>query len=363
MKILFLVNSSAGFYSFRKELAESLIQEYSVVLCTPNGDRIDYFQQLGCEIRLNEYLELRGTNPLKDWKLYRYYYSLLQKEKPDCVCTYTIKPNVYGGMACSALKIPYIANITGLGSAVESGGWIQKITLPLYRHGLRKAAMVFFQNQENLDFMLKHKIVSGAWDLLPGSGVNLKGFQPLDYPNGDTVDFTFISRILKEKGIDQYLEAAEAISAKHPETRFHVYGPCDNEYQEILEQYQAKGIIQYHGYTKDIVGVHRNSCCTIHPTYYPEGMSNVLLESAACARPVITTDRPGCIETVDDGVTGFVVGQKDTSDLIQKIEHFLSMSWEERRDMGLSGRKKMERQFDRNIVVRKYLDAIHKITN
>jgi galacturonosyltransferase len=288
------------------------------------------------------------------------YRSIIREIKPCAVLTYTIKPNVYGGMACAILKIPYIANITGLGTAVENPGILSIITTTLYKYALKKASKVFFQNQSNLQFMKNKKIVKDNYDLLPGSGVNLKQYLPLEYPKGDIVNFIFVARVMKEKGIDQYLDAAEYIYRKYPNTRFHICGSCSEEYKEILEQQKYSECVIYHGAVKDMIPIYEMSSCTVHPTYYPEGMSNVLLESSACMRPIITTDRPGCEEIVDDGINGYVVQEKNSADLIEKIEKFLQLSSEQKKQMGLRGREKVEREFDRNIVVEKYLKEISK---
>ena len=274
----------------------------------------------------------------------------------NLVITYTIKPNVYGGIACQLCKVPYVANVTGLGTAVENGGILQKITLALYRMGLRKAKRVFFQNQANLDFMFSHKVVKGAYSLLPGSGVNLERFSPLPYPGeADGIHFVFISRIMREKGIEQYLDAAKYFAECHPELHFHICGFCEPEYKGKLDEYVQNGTVIYHGMVRDVREIHKISHCTTHPSFYPEGISNVLLESCACARPIITTDRSGCREVVDDGVNGYVVKQRDSEDLIQKIEKFLALTHEQRMQMGLAGRAKVEKEFDRKIVVNAYL--------
>ena len=265
---------------------------------------------------------------------------------------------MYGGIACNKYKVPYVVNITGLGTAVENAGIMQKITLILYKKGLKSAQKVFFQNIENQNFMLEHKVVNGKYDLLPGSGVNLNQYAVMEYPTGDTIDFVFIARVMKEKGIDQYLDAAKYIRKKYPNTRFHVCGACEQDYKETLDKLSEQGIIQYHGLVKDITAIHKISSCTIHPTYYPEGLSNVLLESCACGRPIITTNRAGCREVVDDGVNGFVIKEKNSQDLIEKIEKFLALSYKARMNMGLAGRKKVEREFSRQIVVDKYMKEI-----
>ena len=284
---------------------------------------------------------------------------MLKKTKPDIVFTYTIKPNVYGGMVCGKLGIPYAANITGLGTAVENAGPMQKVTLALYKMGLKKAQMVFFQNAENKNFMLSKNVVQGDYFQLPGSGVNLKHYQPLEYPKYDTIDFVFIARVMKEKGIDNYLEMAEVIRKKYPQTRFHICGFCEDDYTERLNELEEKGVVIYHGMVKDMTKIYKKTACTIHPTYYPEGLSNVLLESSASARPIITTNRAGCREVIDDGVNGFICKQNDSADLIKQVEKFLALSWEERKNMGLAGRTKVEKEFDRQIVIDKYLQEVH----
>ena len=358
--ILMISNVSAGLVSFRYELIQRLTSEHRVtVLCNDNG-RVDQLKGLGCEV-IQFDMDSHGTNPVKELGLMARYLKQLRVIKADIVLTYTIKPNVYAGMACAMLKIPYLANVTGLGTAVENPGPLQMVTLALYRAGLRGAQCVFFQNETNQKFLLDHKVVHGRHELIPGSGVNLSKYNLLDYPQGETVDFLFISRVMKQKGIDQYLETAKVIRAKYPYTRFHVCGNCDKEYEGVLKQLNDDGTIIYHGRINDVAGMHRVNCCTIHPTYYPEGMSNVLLESCACGRPIITTDRPGCREIVDDGVNGFVVKQKDAADLIAKVEQFLALTWEQRRDMGLAGRAKVERQFDRQIVINAYINEVEKV--
>jgi galacturonosyltransferase len=357
MRVLILANNDIGLYKFRRELLESLLKKNEVYMCLPDGEFIPKMIEMGCRFEKYDF-NRHGTNPIQDLKLFGFYRSLIKKIKPDIVFTYTIKPNVYGGAACASLRIPYVVNITGLGTAVENGGILQKITLFLYKNGLRKSQKVFFQNTENRDFMLRHGVVKGAYDMLPGSGVNLSQYKVFDYPNGNTIDFTFIARVMKEKGIDQFLDAAQYIRKKYPDTRFHICGYCEQDYKDKLQELDRQGVIIYHGLVSDMTEIYKISSCIVHPTYYPEGLSNVLLESCACGRPIITTNRSGCREVIDDGVNGYIVNQKDSQDLIEKIEKFLSLSWGERRQMGLAGRAKVEKEFDRQIVIDKYLDEV-----
>lgn len=327
----------------------------------PRGIFTDKIIEMGCHY-IDTSFERKGKNPFKDLELLSFYKKTIKEVKPDVVLTYTIKPNVYGGLACQQLKVPYIANVTGLGSAIENGGLLQLISLNLYKLGLKKADMVFFQNDANRDFMLKRNAVGKNYDMLPGSGVNLSQYEVSEFPNDETIDFTYVGRLMKEKGFELYAEAAKFISGKYQNTRFHVCGPDEDNYRELVKELSEKGILIYEGYVDDMKEVYKRVQCTIHPTYYPEGMSNVLLESLACGRPIITTDRPGCKEIVEDGVNGFVVKQNDLDDLIEKIEKYLSLSNEERKQLGLNGRRKVEKEFDRNIVINKYLDAINKVT-
>lgn len=362
-KILILVNHDVVIYNFRKELVERLLQEgYEVNISSPKGERIDDLVAMGCKY-IEASISRHGTNIIEELKLLYYYKKIIKDVKPDVVLTYTIKPNIYGGMASKSLNVPYIANITGLGTAVENKGVMQKIIIGLYKIAFKKINCLFLQNTENRQFFIDNNISIDKHRLIPGSGVNLEQFHVLDYPSDETIEFTFISRIMKEKGIDQYLEASEYIRNKYSNTRFHICGFCEEAYEGKLKILQDKGIINYHGMQRDVRVILGKTHCTIHPTYYPEGMSNVLLESAACGRPVITTDRSGCREIVDDGVNGHIVEQQNSQDLIDKIEMFLKLSYEEKKKMGLAGRAKVEREFDRQIVVEAYMREIEKAVN
>ena len=358
-RVLFLVNHDVVIYNFRLELVERLLNEgYEVHISSPYGERIDDLIKLGCkyhEIKIARH----GMNPIKEIGLVATYLNLIKEVKPYIVFSYTIKPNIYGAIACRFSNVPCVANITGLGTAVENGGLIQKVLVLMYKFSFSNIQKVFFQNTENMQFFIDKKIAIGKHGLLPGSGVNLNRFPPLPYPSNNTIEFAFISRIMKEKGVDQYLEAAEYIKNKYPNIVFHVCGFCEQDYEEKLNSLHDRGIIVYHGMVRDIKTILEDVHCTVHPTYYPEGISNVLLESCACSRPIITTDRAGCREVIDDGVNGFVVNQKDTKDLIEKIENFINLSYLDRKKMGLAGRIKVEKEFDREDVVNKYLSEIN----
>lgn len=359
-KILFLVNHDVVIYNFRLEIVERFLADgHEVHISSPYGERIDDLVALGCKYHKIA-LERHGMNPLNEIRLIRQYKALIREVGPDICFGFTIKPNIYGAIAARSCGIPFVANITGLGTAVENPGFSQKVSVALYRYAFRGIQRVFFQNTENRQFFIDHGIAIGKHQLLPGSGVNLERFSPLPYPDKTEIEFVFISRIMKEKGIDQYLEAAEYITEKYPGIRFHICGFCEAEYKGRMDECVKNGTVIYHGMVRDVREVLRITHCTVHPTYYPEGLSNVLLESCACARPIITTNRSGCREVIDDGVNGFVVREKDSADLIEKIELFLSKSVEDRKEMGLAGRRKVEKDFNRQIVIDKYLAVLNE---
>lgn len=363
MKILILCNNDGGIYNLRKELVEKLIElKYKVYISCPEGDRVKDLILMGCEF-INTEVDRRGTNLFKDFKLLALYNKIMNKIKPDIVLTYTIKPNIYGGMICRLKKVPYICNITGLGTALEKESFLQKILVILYRIALKNVKCCFVQNKENLNFLKNNKITNEEkYRLIPGSGVNLKHFKLLPYPNEkEKIKFLFISRILKEKGIEEYLKTAQYISKNYKNVEFHILGLCEKEYKGKLKEYENQKIIYYHGLKKDVIPYLKESSCLIHPSYYPEGMSNVLLEASASGRPVITTNRAGCKEIVDEGENGFIVEIKNTKQLIKKVEEFVNLPRAQREKMGLEGRKKMEKEFDRNIIVNAYLKEISEI--
>ncbi|MCD8052487.1 MAG: glycosyltransferase family 4 protein [Lachnospiraceae bacterium] len=359
-RILFLVNHDVVIYNFRRELVERLLQEgYEVVISSPYGERIDLLKDMGCKY-VEVKMDRHGTNPLEEVKLLAYYKNLISTVKPKMIFSYTIKPNLYRAMAAEFCKVPIVANITGLGTAVENNGVMEKAMIALYKFAFRKVQTVYTQNEENRQFFIDNNIAVDRLKLLPGSGVNLEHFHVLEYPGDETIEFVFISRIMKEKGIDQYLEMAEYIKEKYPQTRFHICGFCEEEYEDKLKELDEQGVIIYHGLVMDVREVLAYTRCTIHPTYYPEGLSNVLLESAASSRPIITTDRSGCREVINDGMNGFVVEQKNTQSLIAAVEKFIALSNKERKQMGLAGRAKVEKEFDRQIVVEAYMSELEK---
>lgn len=360
MRILILANNDVGLYKFRRELLETLLKENEVHISIPDGSFVPRLIEMGCKY-IETNFNRKGTNPIKDLELMNNYRKMIRSVKPDVVFTYTIKPNVYGGLACKLEGIPYIVNITGLGAALENKGPLQPITTMLYKIGINKAYKVFFQNKPNCEFMKQRNLVKDNYEIIPGSGVNLNQYHVLDFPSDESIEFVYIGRMITLKGIGHYLNAAKYIKAKYPNTVFHICGIDEDGYLEQVEELERQGIVKYHGLVDNMMDIYEKIQCTVHPSFYPEGMSNALLESCACGKVIITTDRPGCGEIVDDNINGFVVKQNDGEDLIEKIEKYLSLSYEQRKQMGLNGRNKVEKEFNRQIIIDRYLKVLGEI--
>ena len=360
MRILIIANTDVALFKFRRELIETLLHKYEVCICLPNGEFVSKLVDMGCKYYPCEF-DRHSTNPIAELKQVLFYKRIVKSLQPDVVLTYTVKPNVYAGMVCASMNVPYIANITGLGTAIENGGMMQKFLLALYRYGLRKAKMVFFQNEANLNFMLSKGVLRSAYTLIPGSGVNLSEHVLEKYPESEKpIVLVTIGRIMKEKGADEIIYAAEKIRLKHPDVVFRLIGGFDGDYEKRVQQAVNEGVIEYLGHQSDVHHFLKNAHAIVHPSYH-EGMSNVLLEAASCGRPIIATDVPGCRETYQDGVSGISFKPKDGEGLVQAIEKFLSLSYDAKVNMGISGRQKVEKEFDRNIVIEKYVNEIEKV--
>ena len=370
--IAVLTNHDDDIYCFRKELIEALVaQGYEVLISCPYGKKFELLGHIPY-IYDDPVIDRRGTNIVADLKLLCHYKRLFKKYRPKVVLTYTAKPNVYASIAARQLKIPYINNVTGVGSVLNKKGLMRAFIMKLFRTAFRRADCIMFQNATNMQLAIESGMVRGAYRLIPGSGVDVDRFPLQEYPaggngrDGETVVFNYIGRILHDKGVDDYIAAAKRIKEKYPNTEFNMLGfiePTESHYQAQLAELGKQNIVMYRGNQKDVKPFIARAHATVHPSIYGEGMSNALLESAASGRPLITTDNPGCRETVNDGETGFVYHGGSVDELVERIEAFLSMPNEQRRQMGERGREKVSKEFSRAIVVNAYLEEIGKILN
>ena len=359
--ILILSNSDSGLYDFRKEVLKALMEKgFHVLVSVPDTGYVERIKALGCEY-IPTAFERRGMNPFQDMKLLLFYRRLIKTHSPAAVLTYTIKPNIYGGLAARLTGTPYLVNVTGLGTTLEHGGVLQKMIVLMYRTALKKASCVFFQNQGNRDFLVQRGCVTGKTRVIPGSGVNLKEHLPQEYPTDTPVRFVSIMRLMKDKGIEELLTAAQRRHERPPDTLFQILGAYEEETRQLYEPHvkalEEKGAIRYYGYRDDVPEFLKECQAVVHPSYH-EGMSNVLLEAAATARPVLASAVEGCLDTFEEGRSGLAFAPQDADSLEAALESFLRLPYEKRREMGLCGRRFVEERFDRNFVVAAYLEEL-----
>ncbi len=350
-KILVLANSSGGLFNFRGKLLEELLKNHEVVVYTPNNGKILELESIGCKIfEIN--VDRRGINPVKDFKLLMMYRKIIKSINPDLVITYTIKPNIYGGVACRLSKVPYVVNITGLGTAFQKKNLLRTVVTCMYKFALKKATTVFFENAENQQIFIDEKIVpADKTCLLNGAGVNLEYFSYRDYPlNNNPTRFLFVGRVMKEKGIDELFDAMRKLRSAGFECTLDVVGSYEENYADIVKSGEVEGWLNYHGHQSDVRPFIENAHCFVLPSWH-EGMANTNLECAAMGRPLITSNIHGCKEAVLDGQSGFLCEVKNAESLYLKMKEFMSLSNEERSQMGKAGRQHMENVFNKKLVV------------
>lgn len=358
MKILIICNCASGLYRFRGMLIQELIAKGNAVSAVvPKTEEEKELlaekqvEELGCPL-VHTPLERRGMNPLKDVKLFLAYRKILKEQRPEYAITYTIKPNIYGGMACRLAKIPYAVNITGLGTAFQHEGVLQRLVSAMYKVALKKAKVVFFENEENRDTMVNLGIVPQAkTHVLAGAGVDLDYFSYAEYPmDTEETRFLFIGRVMKEKGIEELFAAMQMLIADGLNCKLHIVGGFEEDYSQRLEQYEAEGWLYYHGYQSDVRPFIGNCHCFVLPSWH-EGMANTNLECAAMGRPVITSNIHGCLEAVVDGESGLLCEKMNAGDLYRAMKEFVSLPNAKKRELGQMGRKHMKKIFEKKAVI------------
>ena len=365
--ITIIINTSWNIYNFRVGLLKALEEEgYKIVAIAPKDTFSHKLEELGFEyheIKMNN----KGTDPFEDLKLTMDFCRLFQKIKPIATLHYTIKPNIYGTLAARLAGVPVINNVSGLGTVFLDDGFSSKVARWLYRFTFRFSKKVFFQNEHDRELFIKQKLVDATkTDRLPGSGIDTNKYVPIKHAiDKEKVQFLFVARLLKDKGLFEYVDAARQLKKKYPEVEFAVLGPFypgnpTAITEEAMERWQKEEVITYLGETDNVESFIAKSDCIVLPSYR-EGLSRVLLEASIMARPIITTDVPGCQELVDEGSNGFVCKVKDSDDLAEKMEKMLLLDDIERVNMGLHGRQKIIDEFDEQIVIDKYKKAIASV--
>ena len=377
--VALLTNNDDDVYCFRLELIQAIRKAgYNMLISCPDGPKFEALEEEYHLVKNKNFyyddsvIDRRGTSVKNDSKLMYHYWKLFRKFRPKVILTYTAKPNVYASLVARLLGIPVINNVTGFGSVLNESGMKHKFIMWLFKLAYSKSACVMFQNSTNMELARKSGMVKGKCKLIPGSGVALNRFPVQPYPdggdgiNGEPVIFNYIGRILHDKGVDDYIAAAKIIKAKYPNTEFNMLGfiePTESHYEAELKELGEQGVVYYRGSQKDVKPWIKRSHCIIHPSTYGEGMSNVLLENASSGRLIITTDNPGCQETVNDCISGFIYHGGDVDALVQKIEKVVhDMPNNARKQFGLEGRKKVEKEFSREVVIKAYLEKIRELT-
>ncbi|OOZ37832.1 glycosyltransferase family 4 protein [Solemya elarraichensis gill symbiont] len=361
--IALVANSAWNLYHFRGNLVRRLLQDgYRILIIAPRDDSSEKLADLGCYV-VEQPMDNKGTNPLADLQTMRELKRLYLEHQPDLVLHFTVKPVIYGSFAARSLKIPVINTITGLGTAFLSGSWLMRIVETLYRHSQRWPSRVFFQNPDDRNLFLSRQLVAEEKSAcLPGSGVDLKRFMAAEYPASQPIKFLLIARLLRDKGIVEFVDAARQIRKIYPHTSFQLLGPLGASNRSALADEEVaawveEGIVEYLGETDDVRPFLHAAHCVVLPSYR-EGTPRALLEAAAVGRPLIATDVPGCREVVDAGVNGLLCDVKNASSLAAAMQQFLDMPLEKQLEMGVAGRLKVEKEFDEELVIGAYLAEI-----
>ena len=361
-KVLVLANFDVGLYKFRKELLQELMnQSAEVYISLPYGTLVEPLKEMGCKF-VDTNVDRRGMNPLKDYKLIVEYLKMIRKIRPDMVITYTIKPNLYGGMVCRMLRVPYAMNITGLGTAFQSENMVRKIACFLYKIVGKKAKVVFFENEGNRQVFLKEKLVREKQTCrLNGAGVNIDEYAYVKYPDEEeAIRFLFIGRVMQEKGVDELFMAARKIKEEYPDITVDIIGPFEDNYEEKIHQLTEENVIEYHGYQEDVKRFIERSHCFVLPSWH-EGMANTNLECASMGRPVITSKIHGCMEAVIENESGLLCEKQNAEDLYRQMQKFIELPYEDKKAMGQAGRKHMEKVFDKKKVVEKTISKLFRM--
>ena len=345
-------------------MVEALLADGNqVTVLAPLDDAVRDLEHLGCRVRPLA-MSVQGLNPLEDLKLQCSFKRIFRKEKPNVVLSYTIKNNLFGAQAARSMGVPFLPNVTGLGTTFLSGKLLQTLTEQLYRRSFKALKTVFLQNEDDRDLFLKRSLLHpDQAQLLPGSGIDLIRFAPAAMlPAEDAPVFLMIARLLRDKGVLEFVDAARKIKARHPKVRFQLLGEAGTKNRSAIDHatvdaWVKEGVVEYLGTTKDVRPAITAASCVLLPSYR-EGSPRALIEAAAMARPVISTNVPGCRAVVDHNVSGFLCDAQSTESLAAAIERFLSLSPEAQKAMGQFGRAKMEQKYDQSIVVDAYREAI-----
>lgn len=367
VRVIIALNTSWNLLNFRSGLIRALVSYgYDVIAVAPEDEYSPRLAALGCRF-VPLPMDNNGTHPGRDFMLLFRFIQLVRKERPDVFLGYTVKPNIYGSLAAHLFSVPVINNVAGLGTVFMKGGWLNLLVRVLYRVALVGSHKVFFQNEDDLQLFVTGGLVDGALVCrLPGSGIDLKKFGPTPLPGRTKIRFLLIARMLWDKGVGEYVAAARILKSRGLSAEVCLLGFLDVQNTAAISKTQidewvVEGEVRYLGVSDNVREEISQADCIVLPSFYPEGTPRALLEAAAMARPIITTDSVGCRDVVDDGVNGFLCRPRDASDLADKMALMITLPYERRVAMGMRGREKVEQEFDEKIVIDKYLESIEAV--
>jgi glycosyltransferase involved in cell wall biosynthesis len=365
MKIAIVLNTSWNIYNFRMNFVKALIAEgHEVHTIAPDDEYTRFLTEAGCHHHRVK-MDSRGANPVKDSLLILELFLIYRKLRPDVILHYTIKPNVYGTLAASMLKIPVINNVCGLGTVFLKDNLVSAVAILLYKLSFRFASKVFFQNPDDLKLFIDKKLVdSKSVDLVPGSGIDLTRFHPVGFKRNDKFTFLLISRLITDKGVLEYIDAIKQLQTTGINAKFQILGSMDPKHKrgiktDVIRKWIDDELVEYLGTTDDVRQFIQNADCIVLPSYR-EGTPRTLLEAASSSKPIIATDVPGCNHVVIDNHNGLLCKLKDATDLADKMKQMSQYKDQQLQQFGVNSRIKMEAEYDESLVIKKYLAALNE---
>lgn len=368
LHIVLTVNAAWNIVNFRRPVVEAFLTEgHRVTILAPPDPEVEAtLTGMGCGF-VPLTMDVKGLSPSRDGKLVLEYRRHFKTLRPDIVFSYTIKNNLFGALAAKSMRIPFVPNVTGLGTAFLSGGALQTVAETLYKFAFRGLPVVFIQNRDDRDLFLERRLLRAEQvQLLPGSGIDLATFDAAPYPPADApVTFLMIARLIRDKGVLEYAQAAQQVKAARPDVQIRLLGPLGSENRgaiapEVVQGWAQDGVLDYLGATDDVRPFIADAACVVLPSYR-EGAPRTLIEAAAMARPLIATDVPGCREVVEDGTTGFLCTVRDADSLAGAMHRFVDLSHPVRAEMGAEGRANMVANYNINVVIKAYMQALAQI--